>query len=157
MERKELDKLFDYLPIIVATCDRYGWCGGYGVPVSSLAIPEVRTFLEYLQGHIALSNIPNLEDIMGDTDGGITLLWETEVDPVKVTYDSFYISLRGEGLIHYRGELQSIGTDVWGETPLEPELNRDILEHIRFFQRKQNEQAEIQKSTAPKSNFDECM
>lgn len=139
MERKKLDRLLNYLPVIVATCDRYGWCGGKGVPISSRAVPEVREFFEILQAHIPLKEVPGLEDVMGDLDGGITLLWETEVDPRNVTYDSFYVNLKGNKIIEYKGNLESIGTEVWGEIALEAELHPDIIEHIRFFQRKQEE------------------
>ena len=152
MDRKELDKLFNYLPVIVATCDRYGWLGGKGSPIDPGSIIETREFFEYLSGIIPLNDIPELEDVIGDPAGAITLLWETPVDPVHVTYDSFAISLFGNGEINYKGKLESIGTEIWGSTPLEKDLNSDIIEHILFFQRKQDEQRKVQKPTASELN-----
>jgi hypothetical protein len=147
MDYKELEKLYDYLPVIVTTCDRYGWCGGRGAPVPKEAIPEVREFFEYLNGHIPIDEVPELEEVTGDVNGAIMLLWDAPVDPVTVTYDSFYVSFNGEGIVNFGSELESLDTKTEGMAPLKPELCSDIIEHLRFFQRKHDEQREIQKST----------
>jgi len=157
MDRKDLEKLLNHLPIIVSTCDRYGWCGGRGVSIDPAVIPEIRLFFEYIQNFIPLADLPELEDTMGMPHGEITLLWETDVDPVTVTYDTFHIGFSGTGEMNYYGKLESIGTEIHGIVPLEAELDSDIIEHIKFFQRKQNEQQKIPESTTPELNTYECL
>ena len=135
MERKNLQKILSYLPVIVATCDCYGWCGGRGAPVPQSAVSETKLFFDYLQSFIPLKDIPDLEGVEGDIDGGVLLLWESEVDPVEVTYDSFAVTVFGDQTIAYTGRLETLGVEIHDRIPLEPELTTEILQYIRFFSR----------------------
>jgi hypothetical protein len=157
MDLKTLEKILDYLPVIVGTCDRYGWLGGQGSPVPKSAIPDTRLFFDMLATKISLKEIPDLEDVNGSVYGGISLLWETELDPIKYTFDSFEIILYGDGQINYTANLESIGIYTRGGLILSEGLDPEIIQSIKFFKRKQNEQREIQKSSAPKSFANECM
>lgn len=148
MDKKTLEKLFNYLPVIEETHGRYGWNGMHSTPVTRRACVQVRTFFEYLQSLIPLNEIPELEEIYGDKYGKINLVWETNVDPEKMTYDNFTIDIQGDDTVGYTSKLESISTETSREIDLQPELCEEIIEHLRFFKRKQDEQRQVQKSTA---------
>jgi len=147
MEKKILEKICNYLPIIQSTCDRYGWAGGKGHPIEKSAIVDTRKFFDFLTAQIPLADIPYPEDVYGDQMGCITILWETELDPVAVTYDTFEVTIMGDGFVGYSGKLESTGTEAHGGAALEPELCPEIIEHIKFFKRKKDEQEQVSKST----------
>jgi len=155
MEKKALNKILDYLHVIQTTCDRYGWDGARGAPIEREAIADSRRFFDYLRAHIPLKETPELEDVIGNPNGAITFLWETKIDPVKVSYDTFQIDIMGNDTVTYKAELESLNTKVYGEVPLEPELCQSIMEHIKFFRRLQNEKQQVQKPTAPEPSTDE--
>jgi len=146
MEKKTLEKIYGYLPVIQATCDRYGWAGGRGHPIEKQAVVDTRKFFDYLATHIPLQDIPYPEDIYGDPMGCIAILWETELDPVEVTYDTFEVTIMGDGFAGYSGKLESTGTEAHGGAQLEPELCSEIIEHVKFFKRRKDEQEQISKS-----------
>lgn len=154
MEKKDLEKILNYLPVIKTLCDNYGWDGKHGWPVTQEGIAEVRKFFDYLQNHIDIKSIPEPYEIMGSPLGGVSIVWDTEIDPVKVTYDTFEVMLTGEDVITYKGDIESLGVKLRGGEDLQPALNPDIIEYIRFFKRKedeQNESRQVQKPATSKS------
>ncbi len=148
MDRKILETLYRYLPVIQSTCDSHGWDGNNAEGCPLEAITETRLFFDYLQGHIPLTDIPDLEDTFASSTGGISLLWETELDPVAVEYDTFEVTITGEGYITYHLVLESLDMDRYGNVELEPELCEDIIEYIRFFARKQESYNAAEKAAA---------
>jgi len=139
MEKKILEKIYSYLPIIQTTCNRYGWDGRNGSPIEREAVTEFRIFMDYLQQLIPLSDIPNPADVFGDPLGAITILWDEQIDPETYKYDSFEINIRGDGLVTYSSTLESIGIEKFSGCTLEPQLDQYILEYVKFFKGKENE------------------
>ena len=133
MDNRTLEKISSYLPVIIGTCDRRGWDGMNAYPVRPEAAVDVKTFFNLIQSQINIKELPYPEDIFGDTIGGITIVWETELDPELVTYDHFSVTFFGDQEIDYSGNLESIGTVIKRSTVLEEPLDREIIEHLIYF------------------------
>lgn len=157
MELKTLEKILDYLPVVVATGDRYGWMGSQGLPIPKTVISDIRLFFDKLLSKISIKDIPEIEDILPNMAGGVILLWETDIDPIKYIYDSFEITFYGDESISYKSNLESIGVSTRNAIELSEGIDSDILQNLSFFKRKQDEQREIQKSTALKPATNKCL
>lgn len=133
MDQKEINKILDYLPVIVGTCDRYGWLGGNGVPVEPSAVTGARRLFKCLTSELAMEDIPSPEDVEAGIEGGINIIWETELDPNTCEYDYFYIDIRTDELVFWKSKFDSLGTEESGMIDLNKPLGMHVLKYLRYF------------------------
>lgn len=140
MEKKTLEKILQYLPVIQTTCNRHGWDGGYADSIPEGCVTDVRRFFDMLQTKIPIAEIPDPSDVFGDRLGCITLLWETELDPEEVTYDTFEVNLFGDNTAGYSSKLESIKSEKYGAFNLDSEeVDDDLIQHIKLFAREKKD------------------
>ena len=139
MDRKTLEHIYEYLPVVIATSDRVNYTCGKDAVIPLGVISDVREFFDYLRAKIPLAKIPDPEELTGDSQGNLVILWETDVDPDSLKHDSFTISFTGHQYISYEGRLESLDTKTLGCIDLTKELDQYIIEHLEFFYGKQNE------------------
>lgn len=133
MDNQTLEKMYNYLPVIVSTCDRHGWDGNYGDAIPSGSIQDIRIFFTLLQSQIALAKIPCPAETIGDSIGAITILWDIELSSKNSKYDSFSVSFSGDGRFSYFAELESLSVKERGECDLNEDISLEVIEYIKFF------------------------
>jgi len=133
MDSQTLEKIYNYLPVLVTTCDRHGWDGNYGDPVPLESIPDIRSFFTLLQAQLPLIKMPCPSETFGDSIGAITILWDTELSTKDMGHDSFSISFSGDGLYSYFAQLESLGVEERGQYKLNESINPKVVEYVKFF------------------------